>query len=53
MGVFFQKERGIPPLTYAIFLSSPRGIPQAITFPIQSPSSTPVVFCLYSFSWVE
>ena len=45
MGVFFQKGRGIPalaPLTpYLRHLSVlfPCGIPQAITLPIQSPSS--------------
>ena len=49
MGVFFQKGRGIPalaPLTpYLRHLSVlfPCGIPQAITLPIQSPSSTPVI----------
>ena len=50
MGVFFQKGRGIPalaPLTpYLRHLSVlfPCGIPQAITLPIQSPSSTPGVW---------
>jgi len=43
---FFKKKEESPALTPLTpsFYPAPCGIPQAITFPIQSPSSTPVVF---------